>query len=171
MLVVQINTPAPFLPTALRSYTRNAKRQSSRFLCQKLWIMRITEKYRKALEIGQRLKITTKDREEIYQQLNSKSYFWNSEKKKWEKIRTKSKPPTELIKIRIWADARITEAVASELIEALSKNGLRVMNCSEPYQCYPPKGLESRVYIDFVKNPEESNNPKNGDVVLGGKKK
>jgi hypothetical protein len=133
--------------------------------------MRITEKYRKALQIGQHLKITTKNREEIYQQLNSKSYFWNSEKKKWEKIRTKSKPPTELIKIRIWTDARITEAIASELIEALAKKGLRVMNCSKPYLCDPPKHLESRIYIDFVENPEESSSPKNGDVVLGGKKK
>jgi hypothetical protein len=133
--------------------------------------MRITEKYRKALQIGHPLKITTKDREELYQQLNSNSYFWNSEKKKWEKISLEANPPTELIKIRIWADARITEAVASELIEALAKKGLRMMNCSRPYLCRPPEHLESRMYLDFVKNPEESNNPKNGDVVLGKKKK
>jgi ribonuclease HII len=132
--------------------------------------MRITEKYRKAAKIAQSLNLTTEDREELYQQLNNNSYFWNSEKKKWEKIKTVANPPTELIKIRIWADARITEAVASELIEALAKKGLRVMNCSKPYLCRPPEHLESRIYLEFVKNPEESNSPKNGDVVLGKKK-
>jgi hypothetical protein len=132
---------------------------------------RISEKYRKALQIGHPLKIMTKDREELYQQLNSNSYFWNSEKKKWEKISIEANPPTELIKIRIWADARITETVASELIEALAKKGLRKMNCSKPYLCRPPEHLESRMYIEFVKNPEESNSPKIDDVVLGGKKK
>lgn len=125
---------------------------------------RITEKYRKAVQIGHPLKITTKDREELYQQLNKNSYFWNSERKKWEKISTTANPPTELIKVRIWADARITETVASELIEALAKKGLRVMNCSKPYLCRPPEHLESRMYIEFVK---ESNSPQNGDVVLG----
>lgn len=131
---------------------------------------RITEKYRKATEIAQSLNLTTENREELYQQLNSHSYFWNSEKKDWEKISTKADPPTELIKIRIWADARITESVASELIEALAKKGLRVMNCSEPYLCRPPKNLESRIYMDLTKNPEECNNPQISDIVLGGKK-
>lgn len=133
--------------------------------------MRITEKYRKAIQIRHRLKIRTEDREELYQQLNKNSYFWNSERKKWEKISTAANPPTELIKVRIWADARITETVASKLIEALAKKGLRKMNCSKPYLCRPPEHLESRMYIEFVKNPEESNSPQNGDVVLGGKKK
>lgn len=126
------------------------------------------------MEIGHTLKITTegKEREELYQQLNKNSYFWNSEKKRWEEINTKANPPTELIKIRIWADARITEAVASELIEVLAKKGLRVMNQSKPYLCRPPEHLESRVYLEFVKNPEESNKPKPtpGSVVLGGNK-
>jgi len=133
--------------------------------------MRITEKYRKALQIGHPLKITTKEREELYQQLNRNSYFWNSDKRKWEKISTAANPPTELIKIRIWADARITESVASELIEGLAKKGLRVMNCSKPYLCRPPEHSESRMYLEFVKNPEESNSPQNGNVVLGGKNK
>jgi len=129
--------------------------------------MRVTEKYRKALRLGVPLKITTKEREQLYLQLNQKSYFWNSEKKKWEKISTEAKPPTELIKIRIWADARITETVSSELIEALAQKGLRITNKSKNYLCRPPENLESRIYLEFIKNPEESNCPKIGDVVLG----
>ena len=85
--------------------------------------MRITKKYRKATQIGKSLKLkilTISDREELYLQLNKESYFWNSEKREWEKISAKADPPTELIKIRIWADARITESVASELIVNIS---------------------------------------------------
>ncbi len=63
-------------------------------------------------------------------------------------------PPTELIRLRVWADARFVEQVADECVFAVAAKGLRLVEKSDPYNCRPPKQLEARVYLSFMKEAE-----------------
>lgn len=110
------------------------------------------------------------DREQLYQKLNEHHYYWNSKSKQWEKLTFEdADPPTEVIRVRVWADSRYTEDIAEELISSLAAKGLRCISKSTPYPCRKPNQLESRIYLDFLKNPESDIQPENGSAVLGTK--
>lgn len=112
------------------------------------------------------------DREQLYQTLNKHHYYWNSQSKRWEKLTFEdADPPTEVIRIRAWSDSRFTEEIAQEIIELLATRGLRCVSKSQPYPCRKPNQLESRIYLDFLKNPEPESKPENGSAVLGSKHK
>jgi hypothetical protein len=64
--------------------------------------------------------------EELYQSLNSQGFSWNSKEKLWEHLDEEADAPTELIRIRIWTDARFVEKAADDCVQALSKQGIRV---------------------------------------------
>lgn len=108
--------------------------------------------------------------EELYQTLNTKGWYWNSKEKIWEKLDEEADAPTELIRVRLWSDSRFIQDVANDCVEALSKKGLRLVEKSEPFICRPPKQLESRIYLTFMKEPENTAQPQSTDVVLGGKR-
>ena len=114
-----------------------------------------TVKYSSACQIAAKLNIpSTEHQEQLYQSLNTSGYYWNSKEKIWEKLDVEAHPPTEKIKVRVTADARFVEKIADECISAVAEKGLRFLEKSDPYNCRPPKQLEARVYLDFMKEPE-----------------
>ncbi|MEQ9237879.1 hypothetical protein [Coleofasciculus sp. E2-BRE-01] len=110
------------------------------------------------------------DKEQLYQTLNKHHYCWNSQGKRWEKLTFEdADSPSEVVRIRIWTDSRYTKDIAEELISSLAAKGLRCVSKSTPYPCRKPNQLESRIYLDFLKNPESDIQPENGSAVLGAK--
>jgi hypothetical protein len=130
-----------------------------------------TAKYTSACRKAESLKIPIGEhQEELYQALNAQGWYWNSQEKLWEKLDEEADPPTELIRVRIWADSRFVEQAANDCVEVLAKKGLRLIERSATFTCRPPKQLESRIYLAFQKEPENTDQPKSTDVILGGKK-
>ena|SRR4028119_1794730 len=130
-----------------------------------------TAKYASACKKAESLKIPVgQHQEELYQALNTQGWYWNSQEKLWEKLDEDADPPTELIRVRIWADSRFVEQFAKDCIESMSQRGLRLIEKTEPYRCRPPKQLESRIYLTFQKEPENTVQPKSTDAVLGTRK-
>ena len=98
-----------------------------------------------ALEIGVNID------EDIYHNLEQNNYFWDSNQGEW--IRGEPPhPPTNLIKIRVWADSKTIKRDCDNIIHSLSSNGFVLEEGSEPYICRPPKQLESRIYLTFRRN-------------------
>ncbi|MEQ8753260.1 MAG: hypothetical protein RID09_07045 [Coleofasciculus sp. G1-WW12-02] len=135
--------------------------------------MKRTAKFTKAEIVACSLNVDTdildqiNDNEELYRLLNERKYYWNSKTKEWEELTFEgADPPTEVIRIRIWSDGRFTEDIAQEVIDSLSAKGLRCVSKSSSYPCRKPNQLESRVYLDFLKNPEEESRPESGSAVL-----
>lgn len=127
-----------------------------------------TAKYSGACQKANELNIPIgQHQEELYQALNSQGFYWNSKEKSWEKLDEEADPPTELIRIRVWTDARFVEKVANECIESLAQKGMRLVEKSEVFKCRPPKQLEARIYLTFQKEPENIQKPQEHDVVLG----
>lgn len=126
-----------------------------------------TAKYSTACRKASDLNISIGNhQEELYQALNSQRFYWNSKEKVWEHLDEEANPPTELIRIRVWTDARFVEKAANDCIEALSKQGMRLVERSDVFTCRPPKQLEARVYLTFQKEPENTDNPQRFDAVL-----
>jgi hypothetical protein len=114
-----------------------------------------TVKYSSACRIATELNIPLAEhQEQLYQSLNTSGYYWNSKEKVWEKLDAEADAPTELIRLRVWADARFVEQVADECVFAVAGKGMQLVERSEVYNCRPPKQLEARVYLSFMKEPE-----------------
>jgi len=131
---------------------------------------RLTRKYSSAIDLLQSLQLPLSgNQEEIYDRLNQQSYYWDSALKNWIKNDISPDSPTELIRVRVWADSRFVEVVAQDCIQSLASKGFRCVDKSEAFPCRPPKQLESRIYLSFQK---ESNGSVllSGSVVLGSKK-
>ncbi len=94
------------------------------------------------------LKIGLEVNDDIYQNLEKHNYFWNSEEGEWV-LGEAPHRPTNLIKIRVWADSNIIKQDCDNIIHSLSRNGFVLEEGSEPYICRPPKQLESRIYLTF----------------------
>lgn len=62
--------------------------------------MRHTKKYVTALEIAT---INHSNQEQLYKELNRLGFFWNAVKSKWERDDRLPDPPSEALKIRLWA--------------------------------------------------------------------
>jgi hypothetical protein len=129
-----------------------------------------TMKYSSACQKASELSIPLTDQQEqLYQSLAASGYYWNAKEKSWEYLDQEADAPTELIRVRVWADARFVEQAADDFVAAISGKGMRLLERSEVYNCRPPKQLEARVYLSFMKEPENINQPQEYDAVLSPK--
>lgn len=108
--------------------------------------MKKTKKYQSALDI---LTFPHNIQDELYSELNRLGWFWNPKTQKWERDDSLPNPASELIRIRIWADSSKVADVADLCIEGMEEKGFSLIEKSTPYQCRPPKQLESRIYLTF----------------------
>ena len=111
--------------------------------------MKQTKKYSKAYEIAT---LNHETQESLYKQLNKLGFFWDSKLQKWERDDRIADPPTDLIRIRVWAATDKVDGAASILIESAQQYGLKFQEKTEPYKCRPPKQNESRIYLTFIDN-------------------
>lgn len=98
------------------------------------------------------------DQEEVYDVLNALGFFWNSKTQEWEEHDLgDADDPTPLVMIRVWADIDIVEDAADDVARNIQKSmPLQLVQKSKVYQNRPPKQLEGRVYLQFVKTGEAS---------------
>lgn len=109
--------------------------------------MKQTKKYTKACEIAT---LTHETQESLYQQLNELGFFWDSKLQQWERDDRIADPPTDLIRVRVWANTDKVEQAAQCLIESAQEYGLKFQEKTEPHKCRPPKQNESRIYLTFT---------------------
>jgi len=82
---------------------------------------------------------------DIYKNLEQYNYFWDSNQGEWLQGE-EADPPTNFIKIRVWADGKKLEEDCKKILHALASDFI-LEEISEPYSCSPPKQLESRIYL------------------------
>lgn len=108
-----------------------------------------TRKYVAAIETAEGLGIVATDEAEaLYQALNAKNFFWDATDGRWVPG-SEPEPATDLIRVRVWAEASKVEDVANSLVRRMNGAGYSLIEKSEPYPCRPPKQLESRIYLTF----------------------
>lgn len=109
-----------------------------------------TRKYRTACELAEKLKIDERNNQErLYRLLNESSYYWDSGSQAWQRLTESADPPTELIRVRVWAEASKVEGAAYQMRLAMEEQGYIFLEQSQPCPCRPPKQLESRIYLSF----------------------
>ncbi|ELS04823.1 hypothetical protein Xen7305DRAFT_00045590 [Xenococcus sp. PCC 7305] len=111
--------------------------------------MKRTRKFVTAEETARKIGINVDT--DIYKNLEQQGYFWISERGKW----VKAGPPdipTNLLKIRVWADGRKIQQDCEGILEALDPWFI-LEEQSGTYCCLPPKQLESRIYLTFRRRP------------------
>ncbi len=111
--------------------------------------MKRTRKFIAAESLASKIGVTIDD--DIYQNLEKNNYFWDSDDGEWIQGQAPDLP-TNLIKIRIWADGEKIKQDCDKLLHALANQGFVLEERSEPYACRPPKQLESRIYLTFSRN-------------------
>lgn len=112
---------------------------------------RQTRKYVEAMRIASTLGIQGhEDQETLYRALNTQGYYWDSRREMWEHNHEPPHPPTDLVKIRVWAETTKVKQMADLIIDEMeASRKCEFIERSEPYQCHPPKQLESRIYLTF----------------------
>ncbi|MEM9543761.1 MAG: hypothetical protein AAGA60_30280 [Cyanobacteria bacterium P01_E01_bin.42] len=109
-----------------------------------------------ALKVAECLKIDTSNlasAEELYDILTDRSYSWDTKEKEWNYV--ESKPPSEIIKVRVMTGGKErTARLGDEVAEALKAAGFRALETSKLFPCRPPKKNDYRVYIDCLKNDD-----------------
>ena len=110
-------------------------------------VMKQTKKYSKACEIAT---LNHESQESLYKQLNELGFFWDSKLQKWERDDRIADPPTDLIRVRVWAATDRVEQAARCFIESAQEYGLKFQEQSGIYQNRPPKQNESRIYLTFT---------------------
>jgi hypothetical protein len=109
-----------------------------------------TRKYKTACELADQLGISERDNQEkLYRLLNESGYYWDSGTQAWQQLNQGADPPTELIRVRVWAETSKVEGAAYQLRVAMEEQGYIFLEKSDPYPCRPPKQLESRIYLSF----------------------
>ena len=111
--------------------------------------MKQTKKYSKACEIAT---LNHESQESLYKQLNELGFFWDSKLQKWERDDRIADPPSDLIRVRVWAATDKVEQAAHCFIESAQEYGLKLQEQSGVYQNRPPKQNESRIYLTFIDN-------------------
>ena len=109
--------------------------------------MKRTKKFIAAEKLALKIGIVIDD--EIYENLEFNNYFWDSKQGIWFEGDLPD-PPTNLLKIRIWADKELVQSDCDRIIEALDNYTLQ--DKSEIYLCRPPKQLEGRIYLTFTRS-------------------
>lgn len=109
-----------------------------------------TRKYSTAVALALKLHIHEIDNQEtLYRLLNEAGHYWDSGTQEWQRITEDADPPTELIRVRVWAESSKVGGAAHQLRVAMEEIGYQFMEQSAPYPCRPPKQLESRIYLTF----------------------
>lgn len=112
---------------------------------------KMTAKYSSALATARTAGLpVTGDQEALYQRLNAAGLWWDSKEQKW--INFAAMPanePTQKIMIRVWAEGKIVESQADEVIKSL-RGKMKLLSRRGPFPCRPPEQLESRVYLEFL---------------------
>lgn len=113
---------------------------------------RMTKKYTRALGTAEMLDISTRcTAETLYTALGEHNHHWNSETGQWENYAAMdADPPSDLLRVRVWAAHEETPGIAAIIAAAMANNGFRLAEHSEPYPCRPPKQAESRIYLSFI---------------------
>ena len=109
-----------------------------------------TRKYKTACELAEQLNIEERDNSErLYRLLNEARYYLGTGSQSWLKNTIGADPPTELIRVRVWAEDLKVRGAAYQVRIAMEEQGYIFLQQSEPYPCRPPKQMESRIYLDF----------------------
>ncbi len=125
---------------------------------------KMTAKYAGAVDAAHNARLNaagTRNQEELYALLQEAGYFWDPARKVWEYHEpAEAEPATSLVMVRVWCDGEIADEAADDLAAALAgyakTKGWRLVEKSPPYQCRPPKQLESRVYLKFLPGVDPS---------------
>lgn len=113
---------------------------------------RMTKKYTETLRTGRKVGIRTEagDQEWLYQMLSEQGYQWDADAGQWQHLPSlPADEPSNLIRVRVWAEANIVGLMADGIIESMLAAGLRLVERSQPYPCRPPQQRASRVYLTF----------------------
>ncbi len=109
-----------------------------------------TRKYKTAAQLADQLDISERDNQEkLYRLLNEEGHYWDATTQAWQRLTEDADPPTELIRVRVWAESSKVGGAAYQLRVAMEDIGYQFMEQSESYPCRPPKQLESRIYLTF----------------------
>jgi hypothetical protein len=98
---------------------------------------------------GLGFRLIQEHQDDLYRALEAVGYQWNPDAGLWIKLLDQpAEPPSDLIRIRIWAEARYVEGLADVIANALKPAiDAELIERSAPYPCRPPKQKESRVYL------------------------
>lgn len=121
---------------------------------------KMTAKYSAAYSLARREKITlTDNQEQLYSQLQELGYYWDSDRKEfvWHDP-NEADDPTQLIMIRVWADAEIVEDVADDVARSVPKSWGKPIKRNGPYPCRPPHQRDARMYLEFLPKPKKGVN-------------
>ena len=101
-----------------------------------------TRKYTTAAVLGDSLSITELDNQEtLYRLLNEAGHYWDASTQAWQQLNQEADPPTELIRVRVLAEASKVEGAAYQMRVAMEEQGYIFLEQSLPYFCRPPKQL------------------------------
>lgn len=93
------------------------------------------------------------DAEAAYKKLADAGYLWDSKQGLWIKLADQpSDPASPMIRVRVWAPQGESAEVAGYISQAMRRAGFRVVEQSDPYPCRPPKQLEERTYVSYLKD-------------------
>ena len=114
---------------------------------------KLTKKYSAAMIAAQKHNIPMNgNQEELYASLNKAGMIWDSNQSKWLDITNEhADPASDVLRVRVWAKTEDVEKQAGHIMQALLSSGYILVERSQPYVCRPPKQLESRVYLSFLK--------------------
>ncbi len=112
---------------------------------------KMTAKYSSALAAARTNGlVVTGDQEALYSRLNGAGLWWDSKEGKWINFAdTPANEPTPKLMIRVWAEGKIVDSRADEIIKGL-RGKFRLISRRGPFPCRPPEQLESRVYLEFM---------------------
>ena len=112
---------------------------------------KLTKKYTSATKVLNQLNLPViDDNNQLYDKLTRLDYNWDSVTKQWFKSSLPQLPPTDLIRVRVWGDARSIELSANNVVKELESSlNWELVERSSGYMCRPPKQSEARVYLSF----------------------
>jgi len=112
-----------------------------------------TFKYCAAIERGLKLGLTHEQMhgdgsEGLYLLLQKLQYAWDGNN--WASLKDEpADPASQLIRIRVWADAEVVEDFSADIAKVIEGAGFGMVEKSPVYTCRPPKQLEGCVYLTF----------------------
>lgn len=114
-------------------------------------MVRHTQKYVAALEIAALLNVVSPpSSKELYVILTQARYYWDAKTQRWVFVAQPSQPPTEFIRLRVWASEEVIQLEADKLILTLEKAlSWQCIERSAVYPCRPPEEKEARIYLLF----------------------
>ena len=112
---------------------------------------RRTAKYIGASEFARSKNIpVTDDQEALYAALGKAGILYDKMQGWYDVSKEPAEPPSDVLRVRVWAKTGDVEAQAQLIVQALKNEGYELLEQSQPYFCRPPKQLESRIYLSFI---------------------